>query len=117
MPEPGGFNIMSWMAEIISTLAIGIVSLFGFMYKNDRRRIRELDQDIRKLEETMASHMSHSITRPEVETIVINIKAEFKDDHRDILRVLEKFETSLSEDIKELRGIILSKYSGPERRK
>ena len=107
-------SVISVLAGGLSLVATALASLFWYFWKDDRRRIKDL-------EDNASGHKG--ITRLEVEIIVGNIKAEFKEDHREIredqegiLKLLGQHRNETRDDFKEIRRLLMAKYSGPDRR-
>lgn len=88
---------MWWVLASFGAIMTGLVS---FIISKERKRIDDLEDYVSK-------HSMTAITRPEVEIIVNNVKMEFKDDHKDIIKALDKRHDEIREDIRNLSQIVM----------
>lgn len=125
MPDQS-FNIIDWLVGGASSLALGIVGLFWYFWKDDRRRIKALEE---------YNAANKGISRTEVEVIVKAVQEKFEGDHEHIrednrhlletlekhreesARTSEKHREETRQDFKEMRNLIMARYAGPDRRK
>lgn len=98
---------------IINGLWGALVLVAGILTRLVYKITAKLFQRLKTVEE----QVSHAITKTEVEDIVASVKSEFKQEHRDIIHIIDRRHEEIREDIREIRDLIVRPWSGPERRK
>lgn len=102
--------LVKFFAWIFGAITAMLTTLYWYIWKGDRRRLKVLEEN--------------SVDRVELHAIVADVKREFKGDHdglhSQIESVREEIKTNryeIREDIRDLREALTTKYAGSDRRR
>lgn len=90
-------------------LLSGLAALFWYVWRGDRHVLKTLEEKIHK-----------SLTKPECDTIIKEVKEEFKDQQKSFIQEMRAAHNETRSEIRELRREIISiiqrPWNGNERR-
>lgn len=99
-------DIINWLWAAVGMVAAAFSFLFKMIWSGDRKRIVSLE-----------NKMAHAITKSEVDLIVEKVEKDFRREHQEIIRVIERNHDELREDIDRAVHMTVRPWNGVERRR